>query len=211
MRKRILIFIGIIIAVSTVLSLTIWKDNVISFFWIKHMEEDERISRMRVDQVIEKLNLESGQMIADIGAGSGLFSRLIAKKVVPDGKVFAIDIYRGNLEYIAKTAANEKIKNIKTVLAREKDPKIPELVDLVFICDVLHLIDGDQERYVKTMSSYLKNGGRIAVVSFKKNWPPMAKRFTGEDLKRWMIKSGLEKIHNYDFIEDQYLMIFKKK
>jgi len=202
----ILSFIGILI----ILSLTIFKDWIKATFYIDHMEREERLVRMHIDRIIEKLDINPDQKISDIGAGSGLFSRKIAMKTAPNGIVYAIDINKHLLDHINKINKEEGIANIKTVLAKENDPQIPELVDLIYICDTLHYIE-EQENYVKTMSAYLKNGGRIAVVDFKMNWPPLSIKFTQEDLTKWMNAAGLKLIKNYDFIEDEYLMIFKKE
>lgn len=96
-----------------------------------------------------------------------------------------------------------------TVRAAEDDPRLPEKVDFIFMCDTLHYIDG-QEQYVKTMAGYLKEKGAIAVISFRQAWPPMSKKFTGEDLAGWMKSAGLTLEKRYDFIQDEYLMIFRR-
>lgn len=184
-------------------------DWIKAVFYIDHMERDERTSGMHINRIIEKLNLKPGLKVADIGAGSGLFSRKIAKGVA-HGIVYAVDINKELLQHIDKTSRRGSITNIKTVLAEENDPNIPEPVDLIFICDTLHYID-HQEQYVKKMSSYLKRGGRIAVVDFRKNWPPLSIKFTEDDLTGWMRSAGLQLISSYDFIEDEFFTIFLKK
>ncbi len=191
------------------LSLTSCVDWIKAVFYIDHMERDERISGMYINRIIESLNLKPGLTIADIGAGSGLFSRKMAKRVV-HGMVYAVDINMKLLQHIEQTNSKGSITNIKTVLAEENDPEIPEPVDLIFICDTLHYID-HQEQYVETMSSYLKKGGRIAVIDFRKNWPPLSIKFTEDELIGWMKSAGLEPINRYDFIRDEFFMIFKKK
>lgn len=191
------------------LSLTSCVDWIKAVFYIDHMERDERTSGMHISRIIEKLDLKPGLKVADIGAGSGLFSRKIAKRVA-HGIVYAVDINKELLQHIDKTSRRGSITNIKTVLAEENDPNIPEPVDLIFICDTLHYID-HQEQYVKKMSSYLKRGGRIAVVDFRKNWPPLSIKFTEDDLTGWMRSAGLQLISSYDFIEDEFFMVFKKK
>lgn len=191
------------------LSLTSCVDWIKAVFYIDHMERDERTSGMHINRIIETLRLKPGLTIADIGAGSGLFSREMAKRVA-HGVVYAVDINKELLQHIDQTSRRGNITNIKTVLAVENDPKIPEPVDLIFICDTLHYID-HQEQYVKTMSSYLKGGGRIAVVDFRKNWPPLSTRFTEDDLTGWMKSAGLQLINRYDFIKDEFFMVYKKK
>jgi len=208
MKALIIISILGFIIILIILSLTFFNNRIKAIFYIDHMEREERLERMYIDSIIEKLAVKPGQKIADIGAGSGLFSRKIAMKIAPHGIVYAIDINKHLLDHINKTNKKEGITNIITVLAKETDPQIPELVDLIYICDTLHYID-EQEKYIKTMSSYLKNGGKIAVVDFKINWPPLSIKFTKDDLINWMNTAGLTLIEDYDFIEDEFLMIFK--
>jgi ubiquinone/menaquinone biosynthesis C-methylase UbiE len=197
------------LAALILLSLTSCAEWIKAVFYIDHMECDERISGMHINRIIETLNLTPGLKIADIGAGSGLFSREMAKRV-DHVMVYAVDINKKLLQHIDQTNSKEKITNIKTVLAEENDPKIPEPVDLILICDTLHYID-HQEQYVRTMSSYLKKGGRIAVIDFRENWPPLSIRFTEVDLTGWMKSASLTPINRYDFIKDEFFMVFLKK
>lgn len=208
--KILIVSIVIIILLLVISAFTFLKDWIKATFYISHMEGEGRLVRMDIDNIIEKLEINPGQKIADIGAGSGLFSRKIAAKNIPDGIVYSVDINQHLLDHISDINKKEGIKNIVTVLAEENDAKIPELVDLIYICDTFHYIE-KQEEYVKKMSSYLKDGGRIAIVDFKQNWPPLSVKFTSEDLIKWMKNAGLKLINNYDFVGDEFLMIFKKE
>ncbi len=207
--SRIIIIITGLLCIIAVLSLTVCKEKIKAVFYIDHMERDERTRRMNIDRIVESLEIKPGDIIADIGAGSGLFSREFSQKVIPGGIVYAVDINKKLLDHIEKKNSEDGITNIKIQQASEDDPRIPQPVDLIFICDTLHYIE-NQEQYVKKMSGYLKKNGSIAVVSFKTNWPPMSIEFTGNDLERWMKNAGLELSDNYDFIQDEYLMIFRK-
>lgn len=208
-RLIILIFISLAIII-TVLSLTVFKEKIKAVFYIEHMESDGRISHMYVDKIISSLKIRPGDYIADIGAGSGLFSRKFASSVAPSGKVYAVDINNDLLKHIDDVNNKSGIHNIKTILAGESDPKLPEPVDLIFICDTLHYIDG-QEQYVRTLAGYLKDRGRLAVISFKKSFPPISNKFNEDDLAGWMKKAGLELISSYDFIQDQFMVMYQKK
>ena len=73
---RLIILITLsVTAITAVLASTIFKEKIKSMFYIDHMESDDRIKRMNIDQITAKLNIKKGDSIADIGAGSGLFSR----------------------------------------------------------------------------------------------------------------------------------------
>jgi arsenite methyltransferase len=208
-RWIILIFISLAIII-TVLSLTVIKEKIKAVFYIEHMESDERIGHMYIDKIISGLKIRPGDSIADIGAGSGLFSRKFASLVTSSGKVYSVDINKDLLKHIDDVNKKLGINNIKTILAGENDPKLPEPVDLIFICDTLHYIDG-QEKYVSAMAGYLKSKGRLAVISFKNNFPPMSNKFNENDLAGWMKKAGLELINSYDFIQGQFLVMYQKK
>jgi ubiquinone/menaquinone biosynthesis C-methylase UbiE len=177
-------------------------------FYIDHMESQGRLDRMQVDRVVQTLQLVPGSVVADIGAGSGLFTRAMAKEVAP-AVVYAVDINPNLLTHIEEGAKQAGLVNVKTVLATEGDPRLPEPVDLVFICDVLHLMD-DPELYLKGLDSHVRPRGRVAIISFVRNWPPLANQFSADELERWMKQAGFAPVEKHDFIPDQYLMIFER-
>ena len=107
------------LSVIVVLSLSVYALQLASRTseeWIQALENPQRVQGQKVDQVISRLSLKPGQVIADIGAGSGLFSRPLAKAVSPNGKVYAVDIDKGLLGYINQTSKQQNIGNIQTVL-----------------------------------------------------------------------------------------------
>lgn len=180
-----------------------------SKFYTLHMETDERIARLKIDEIIKKLEIRKGDSIADIGAGSGLFTFHFSDKTGPDGTVYAVDINPDLLMHIEEAESNRVVKNIVAVLAAEDDPMIPKQVDLIFLCDTLHYID-NQQRYVRRISSYVKLGGKVAVIDFMKNWPPSSIKFSPDDLKKWMSFAGFSLRGSHDFIQDEFFMIFQK-
>jgi len=210
MKKWMILIILSLTAIAIILSLTVFKDFMKAKMYIVHMESDDRIENMKIDKIINTLEIKPGDSIADIGAGSGLFSRKFASIVTNSGKVFAVDINKDLLKHIDKVNKGIGIKNIITISASENDPKLPEKVNLIFICDTLHYVS-EQEKYIKTISKYLNTDGRIAVISFKDDWPPMANKFYESDLTNWMNNCGLRLINTEYFIEDQYFVIYQKK
>lgn len=180
--------------------------------WIKRLEDPKRLTNKKINEVISRLNLKPGDAVADIGAGSGVFSRPLAKAVAPTGKILAEDIEKGLLDYIEKRAAQEKINNIQTILGKPDDPKLPLKVDLIFIYDVLHHIE-HRQTYLKKLPSYLKPGGRVVIVDFFKDWPPRHEqmRFSQEDFMQWMESAGFHKVREFDLFEDKFFMVFETK
>ncbi len=177
-------------------------------FYIDHMESEGRLERLQVSRVVETLRLAPGSVVADIGAGSGVFTRAFAKELAP-GVVYAVDINQNLLEHIERTANEAGLTNVETVLGSEGDPRLPEPIDLAFICDVLHLMD-DPELYLKGLHPHVRPGGRVAIISFIRNWPPMVKQFTAEELENWMKQAGFARVERHDFIVDQYLVIYQR-
>jgi ubiquinone/menaquinone biosynthesis C-methylase UbiE len=132
----------------------------------------------------------------------------MAKEVAP-GVVYAVDINPDLLTHIEKSAKEAGLANVKTVLATEGDPRLPEPLDLVFLCDVLHLMD-DPELYLKGLDSHVRPEGRVAIISFVGKGPPVGNPFSAEQLERWMEQAGFSPVERHDFIPHQYLMIFER-
>jgi len=178
--------------------------------YIKVLETERRIEGLQITKVIETLKIKPGQRVGDLGTGSGLFTRPIAKKLGNKGLVYAIDIDPGLLKHVEKTAAAEKITNIKTVLAAEDDPKIPEKVDLIIIIDTLHHI-GNQGPYLKGLKKYLKRGGRVAIVDFSNEWPVghESMRYSLDQLESWMKDAGFKRTEKHDFLNNNFFVLYK--
>ncbi len=168
--------------------------------WIKTLESPNRLARLRVDDVVAQLHLKPGLKVADIGAGTGVFSRPIARAILPGGEVYAVDIDQALLDYIDERSKTENIDNIRTVLGRADDPQLPAHdIDLVFFNDVLHHIENGAA-YLKVLSAYIKPDGRIALVEFDK--PPGGESrhpfVTREQADQWMSDAGFvpQEIHD---------------
>ena len=179
--------------------------------YAKTLEGPERVARMQVPRVVETLALKPGDRVADIGSGSGLFTRPIARMVGPNGVAYAVDIDTGLLQVVERNAKEAGIENIRTVLAATDDPKLPEPVDLVLICDALHHI-GNQGPYMKTLNKYVKPGGRVAVIDFSEQWPSghESMRFTVAQLDAWMKDAGFSRGASYDWLENSFFNVYRK-
>jgi ubiquinone/menaquinone biosynthesis C-methylase UbiE len=176
--------------------------------YIKRLEAEHRVKDLQIDRVVETLKISSGQKVADLGSGSGLFTRPISRKVGEKGTVFAIDIDPELLKHIEKTA--EKPTNIRTVLAAEADPKLPERVDLIVIIDTLHHIR-NRETYLKNLRNYLQPSGRIAIIDFSNTWPADHERmkYTLEELEIWMNAAGYKRVEKHDFLNNNFFVIYQ--
>ena len=187
--------------------------------WEKTLESPNRRATQKVDEVLSDLSLKPGMIVADIGAGSGFFSRPLAKAVAPTGKVYAVDIQQGLLDYISKRDAEENIHNVQTVLGEFDDPKLPARnVDLAFINDVLHHIE-HRAVYLKALGTYIKPSGRIAIIEMNKDDPNTGHKnqpellVSREEIVGWMSDAGFKLVEEHAdlFPGTKWFLIFGRK
>ncbi len=178
--------------------------------YAKFLEGAERVARMQVPRVVAALELAPGMKVADVGSGSGLFTRPIAKAVAPGGIAYAVDIDAALLKIVERSAVEQNVPNVRVVHAAAADPRLPEPVDLAFICDTLHHIER-QDAYLKTLKGYLKPGGRVAVIDFSDDWPQghESMRYSREQLEAWMKGAGLTKVADHGWLENSFFVIYR--
>ncbi|HSC28466.1 MAG TPA: methyltransferase domain-containing protein [Vicinamibacterales bacterium] len=178
--------------------------------YAKLLEGAERVARMQVPRVVDALQLQPGMKVADLGSGSGLFTRPIAKGIAPGGIAYAVDIDRGLLQIVERSARDSGIDNIRSVLAGADDPRLPEQVDLVLICDTLHHIP-DRGAYLQGLRKYVGPGGRVAVIDFSERWPEghESMRYTAVQLESWMKDAGFVRIASHDWLENAFFLMYR--
>jgi ubiquinone/menaquinone biosynthesis C-methylase UbiE len=131
------------------------------------LERKERIKEEDPDKLIKALGIKEGMTVADVGAGSGYHSFLIAPLVGAKGKVIASDIQQEMLDLITKKAKANKVANVETVKGTTTDPKLPAgAVDLIIMVDVYHEFEFPFEMTEKMVDA-LKPGGRLVFVEFR--------------------------------------------
>ena len=209
---RLSTFIALIVALLTVHGDARQLGSRSAEEWVKTLDTPQRISGLKIDEVVAKLRLSPGQIVADIGAGTGLFEGALAGAVTPKGTVYAVDVEQGLLDHIAHRASELKVTNVRTVLGKFTDPAIPvRTVDLALINDVLHHIE-DRSTYVKNLAGYIKPRGRIAVIDFKPgqgghlNQPEL--RITKEQTDAWMSAAGLKPSEEIDLFQDKFFVVY---
>lgn len=175
--------------------------------WIQRLERPDRIPGLKVNDVIACLKLKPGDVVADIGAGSGAFTIPFAKAVAPSGKVLAVELWPDLLDYINEKAKKEKVSNLQTILAKPMDPNLPKnQVDVAFFHDVFHNTN-DRQAYLQVLASYLKPGGRIAIIEqefddpIAKKWDRPEDRITPDQVKTWMANIGFRLVGEYDIFQ----------
>ena len=179
------------------------------------LERAERTKEERPDLVLAALELKRGMSVADIGAGSGYYSRRIAELVGSGGVVYAVDIQPEMLKLIARDVARHKLANVRPVLASVSDPKLAaESLDLAVMVDVYHELEFPHE-VTSAIVAALKPGGRLALVEFRAGDPNVPiKRLhtmTEEQVRREMDAHALEWVKTVRDLPWQQVIVFRKR
>lgn len=182
--------------------------------WLKTLDSANRVAKLKVDEAVAALQITSGSVVADIGAGSGTFTLPLAKAVSASGKVYAVDIDRGLVEHIAARMKREKADHVRAVVGQFTDPNLPARdVDLAFIFDVLHHIENRAE-YLKNLAGYLKPTGRIAVIDFHPELGPHkddpSLQVTRDQAKAWMAAAGFKPVAEHPLYTDKWFVVYSR-
>jgi arsenite methyltransferase len=135
--------------------------------YLEQLDSEERDQHQKPRQVIEALNLKPGLTVADLGSGSGYFTRRFIEAVTETGKVYAVDVEPEMLKYAEESVVHmHRSYTAEFILARPDSPKLPyESIDLLFVCNTYHHLD-ERTKYFSDAKSSLKPGGRVAIIDF---------------------------------------------
>jgi SAM-dependent methyltransferase len=135
------------------------------------LERPEREAEEAPSKAIKALKLQPGQVVADIGTGSGYYAIRMARAVGPTGKVYATDIQQGMLDILARQTQKAKVDNVVPVLSAPDDPKLPaNSLDLAIMVDVYHEL-AEPQAFVRRLREALKPDGRLVLLEFRKEDP----------------------------------------
>ena len=181
------------------------------------LEREERAIYRYRHAIVAALDLEHELDVADVGSGTGFFTRMIAQEVGSNGKVYAVDIAQKSLDYVENVAKEEGITNITTVLGEHKTTRLPDAsVDVVFLCDTYHHFEYPAFM-MESIKKALRSDGRLVVVDFErvKGVTPdffyehvRAGKGTFTDEIR---DAGFELVKDVPLTKDQYYLVFKKR
>ncbi len=182
---------------------------------IRNLEKPGRDATAKPDEVIAALRLTPGQVIGDIGAGTGYFALRLARQVGPEGRVFAVDIEPRVLEELKRRAADEGLTNIVPVLAPPNESLLDEAsCDLLFLHHVyVHL--ADRIAYVHHLRTRLKPGGRLAVIGWRKvpgipgakNAKPSGNALTTDTVAEELAAAGFSVVEDLLLLPQKYFLI----
>lgn len=179
--------------------------------WAEHFDDPSRDEWQRPEAVIDFVAPAADAVVADLGAGTGYFAIRFARRV-PQGRVLANDIEPDMVRYLGERATKEGLSNVVPVQGEAGDPKLPEAVDVAFMCDVYHHIE-DRVGYFRKVAQRLSPGGRVVIVDFKKDapddtpGPPAKMRVAQDELVRELEGAGLRlQRADRDTLPHQYIV-----
>ena len=214
--KRNLVAFGMVLAsVTAVWALQLGSRSADE--WATILEREQRVQGLKIEEVVAGLNLKPGDKVADIGAGTGVFSGPLAKAIGSSGTLFAVEVDQDLLDIIGERAVKENLGNIRTVLGEFEDPKLPASdLDVAFFHDVLHHIE-NREEYLKATASYLNPEGRMVVIDMIKGHPDAGHKnqpemqISQDEVESWMKAAGLTLIEEVDLFENKFFIVFGRR
>ena len=181
--------------------------------YIQFLDREDRKIWQKPEEVVDAMQLKGNERVLDIGAGSGYFSFPIAQKLT-SGRLFAADVEPEMIRHIHHNSMLNGIQNIEVKLIDPQKPEIPENIDVVFMCDVMHHIANPVE-WMSGVVRQLPDGAQFHVIEFKQgdipNGPPESAKIAPEKLLEIAKASGLALDHEVkDLLPYQNYYIFRK-
>lgn len=187
--------------------------------WVERFEGESREIYTHREQIVDLVGLRPGMIVADVGAGTGLFTRLFAAKLGTTGRVFAVDITPDFLRHIEETAQAQGLKNITTVLCKDDSVELsPNSIDLAFICDTYHHFEYPRST-MQSLYRALRKNGEIVVIDFDRiegqtrQWVLDHVRANKDIVRQEITSFGFKEIASpaTPFLKENYLMRFRKR
>ena len=186
--------------------------------YVNIFEGESRAIFKSRNEIVATMKIEAGMDVADVGAGTGFFSRMVSYQVGKEGTVYAIDIAKSFIKHIDKMAKAEGITNITAKVCNERSVELPQdSIDLAFICDVYHHF----EYPIDSMASVhkaLRPGGRVMIVAFERvvgvsgEWTLGHVRCGKGTVTDEMADSGFDFVKEVDLgMDDQWVRIYRKR
>lgn len=184
--------------------------------FVDRFERDGRDAYDHRDEILKACRIKPGMSVADIGAGTGLFTRQFARLVGPEGRVYAVDITEKFVTHIKKIAEDEKLTNVTGVLCTSESTKLPaNSIDLAFVCDTYHHFEYPQKT-LRSLHSALKPGGQLILIDFRRikgvssDWILNHVRADQETFTREIVGAGFRQVDEKDFLKESYFVRFAK-
>jgi ubiquinone/menaquinone biosynthesis C-methylase UbiE len=177
------------------------------------LDRAERESQEAPTKAVAALEIKPGHVVADIGAGSGYYSVLLARAVGDQGRVYASDIQPEMLAIIKKKMEGERLANVELVLATETDPRLPENgIDLALMVDVYHELAQPQV-VLRALKRVLRKDGRLVLIEFRKEseWVPIREehKMSVREARLELEAEGYRFDRVIDVLPWQHILVFR--
>lgn len=184
--------------------------------WVERFEREGREIYDQREAIVRAVGLRSGMSMADIGAGTGLFTPLFAEVAGPRGKVYAVDIAPEFVKHIDQRAAAAGMENVRAVLGTERSVELPpNSVDVAFICDTYHHFEFPQST-MQSLHRALRRSGEVVLIDFRRipgqssEWTLNHVRAGQEVFEREVESVGFRKVGEVDLLKQNYFVRFRK-
>jgi SAM-dependent methyltransferase len=185
--------------------------------FVGRFEVESREVFARRHEIVAACRIKPGETVADVGAGTGVFTRLFSEAVGKEGRVIAVDISQTFLDHIMATCREAGQRNVDTLLAKSDSTQLPaETVDVAFICDTYHHFEFPSKS-MTSLQRALKPGGRVILVDFRRipgtssDWVLNHVRAGQETFEAEILKSGFKKVREEpELLRENYFVVFQK-
>ncbi len=184
--------------------------------WARRFETESREIFAERHEIVRRVGIRPGMAVADVGAGTGLFTRLFAEGVGPTGRVFAVDILPSFLEHIRSDATSRGFSWVETIRCPEDSVALPaESIDLAFLCDTYHHFDYPRSS-TASIHRALRPGGELVVIDFiriegvSRRWILDHVRAGKDVVVREIESVGFRKVGEEDFLRENWFVRFRK-
>ncbi len=178
------------------------------------LEGPDREAWQRPDQIMDALGIGDGSVVADLGAGGGWFTVRLARRVGPNGVVYAEDIQPQMIEAIQRRVNREGLRNVSAVLGAADHPALPPArLDAALMVDTFHEVE-DTRSLLTNVRAALKLGGRLGIVEYKSDGggpgPSREERMASAQVIRAAEAAGFRLLRQEHFLPYQYLLVFTR-
>lgn len=184
--------------------------------WVERFERPGREVYDRREAIVAASGVKADMRVADIGAGTGLFTLLFARRAGPEGKVYAVDISRTFVDNIGKRARREGLANVHGVVSTQTDARLPaKTIDLAFVCDTYHHFE-QPVAMLTSIHRALKPGGALIVVDFERivgrssDWVLNHVRAGKEAVIREVEAAGFRLVTDEKLLKESFYLRFAK-